>query len=232
MQRYICCFFKKKNGIRIASLRSIIGLFNVRVRWEYYSPRKHSPTQCSRCQYFGHGSANCNRPFRCVCCDENHDSKECPRRGPPDPSTVGSKPRVPDNQISCANCKGNHTASYHGCKIRTEYQERMLRVRQRSAQHQTRATFNLEADFPAPPVPRNVSFLRQHFPQPQQQPLSQPQQVPQHAPMDMKFIHDIIQAQQKTMFEMMTSLVEQMMTKMEQMLTNMFAKLNHGSVQK
>ncbi|MEE6514945.1 hypothetical protein FKM82_023393 [Ascaphus truei] len=44
---------------------------------------------------------------RCVCCGENHNSKECPRDRKKEPAT-------------CANCKGPHPASYRGCPYLTK----------------------------------------------------------------------------------------------------------------
>lgn len=106
-------FFKRKDGIKISSLHTITGLLNIRVKWEYYIPRKHQPTQCSRCQCFGHGSAHCKKAYRCVSCGESHDSKVCTKRKPVvvpnrDPAEPPPKPRVPDGEVCCANCKGNH----------------------------------------------------------------------------------------------------------------------------
>ncbi|GBP37286.1 Nucleic-acid-binding protein from transposon X-element [Eumeta japonica] len=37
------------------------------------------PPQCHRCQIFGHSSANCHRPQRCVRCGEGYLAADCPR---------------------------------------------------------------------------------------------------------------------------------------------------------
>lgn len=58
--------------------------------------------QCHRCQKFGHSKNYCQRPFVCVKCAGNHPSVICSK-----PFTLPAK---------CANCKGQHTANFLGCK--------------------------------------------------------------------------------------------------------------------
>lgn len=70
-------------------------------------PKKVSDmVQCYRCQEFGHTKSYCNKKHKCVKCAENHSSLSCPKEKT-EPAT-------------CANCHGNHAASYKGCRI---YQE-------------------------------------------------------------------------------------------------------------
>jgi len=57
--------------------------------------------QCFRCQLFGHNEKFCTSKFRCVKCGESHDSRSC------------TKPK--ESKPTCANCKGEHPASYRGC---------------------------------------------------------------------------------------------------------------------
>lgn len=58
--------------------------------------------QCHRCQRFGHTKNYCCRPFTCVKCGDNHPSNECAKHK--------------DSKARCANCNGEHTANYRGCK--------------------------------------------------------------------------------------------------------------------
>lgn len=60
------------------------------------------PSQCYRCQFFGHGSSQCNRPMRCVRCSGSYRRQDCTR----DASTAGE----------CCKCGEAHNASYKGCK--------------------------------------------------------------------------------------------------------------------
>jgi hypothetical protein len=59
--------------------------------------------QCTRCQDYGHSKSYCNRPYYCVKCGQQHDSKTC------------TKPQ--DTPASCALCQGNHPAKYKGCSV-------------------------------------------------------------------------------------------------------------------
>lgn len=65
--------------------------------------KKREIIQCTRCQEYGHSKSYCNRPFMCVKCGNQHDSKTCakPRTTPP----------------KCALCEGNHPANYKGCQV-------------------------------------------------------------------------------------------------------------------
>lgn len=58
--------------------------------------------QCFRCQQYGHTKNYCCRPYVCVKCAGNHHPSDC------------TKAR--EAHAKCANCNGNHTANYHGCK--------------------------------------------------------------------------------------------------------------------
>lgn len=62
---------------------------------EYLGPA----LRCYNCQRFGHMAKSCRSTRRCKICSEDHDHKECK-------SVL---------QPKCANCAGNHAASYSGC---------------------------------------------------------------------------------------------------------------------
>lgn len=57
--------------------------------------------QCFRCQRFGHAQSNCRAAWRCVACGGPHSVKDCKKS--------------PDRPPTCANCDGDHAASYKGC---------------------------------------------------------------------------------------------------------------------
>ena len=45
--RIYILYYKKSDRIKVADLReAVTGIFHMRVRFEYYSPRKNGPTQC------------------------------------------------------------------------------------------------------------------------------------------------------------------------------------------
>ena len=65
---------------------------------------KEPPTvpQCQKCQKFGHERRTCQQTEpTCIRCGQGHRLTEC---------------SAPRDTPSCANCKGNHVASYRGCK--------------------------------------------------------------------------------------------------------------------
>jgi hypothetical protein len=64
--------------------------------------RKQQPTQCHKCQRYGHAKSGCSNTPRCVKCAENHLSADCPSKG-----------RIPNPK--CVLCNGPHVASFRGC---------------------------------------------------------------------------------------------------------------------
>jgi len=59
--------------------------------------------QCQRCQAHGHSKTYCTKPYQCVKCGGQHDSKDC------------MKPR--HNPAKCALCCEHHPANYNGCTV-------------------------------------------------------------------------------------------------------------------
>jgi len=74
-------------------------LFFIKINVESY--KKTGPSQCFACQRTGHGSSNCSHPLRCVKCSGEHKASECLKTKDQDPT--------------CCNCGGKHTANYRGC---------------------------------------------------------------------------------------------------------------------
>lgn len=68
------------------------------VKFEFL--RKPKVIQCKRCQRFNHSASNCNLPYRCVKCTNEHEPGQCKF----DNETNKFKP-------TCVNCQGNHTAN-------------------------------------------------------------------------------------------------------------------------
>lgn len=133
---YLLHFWKRDN-IKIIDLRRIKAVANCIVKWEYYSPRVKGPTQCSKCQDFGHGSENCYMKPKCVRCGEHHDSKQCKYLPKVKDESGKESPdftkQIPLNNVRCANCgKNGHTANYKGCETRKRYLEIQDQVRNRN----------------------------------------------------------------------------------------------------
>ena len=72
---------------------------------KYHQPIK--PTQCFNCQKFGHFASACEKKTSiCVKCGGKHKLMDCK-----------------SSEIKCANCNGNHTSSYGGCKEFQKHQK-------------------------------------------------------------------------------------------------------------
>ncbi|GBP27706.1 Nucleic-acid-binding protein from transposon X-element [Eumeta japonica] len=82
------------------NLSKVCGLSGIRVKAPH---RRGVPSQCYRCQRYGHASANCHVQSRCVKYLVCHWTSECPRS-----KDSSDKP-------TCVNCGLKHTANYGGC---------------------------------------------------------------------------------------------------------------------
>lgn len=119
-------------------LKSITTLCYSLVKIEkYISPA--GPTQCYKCQRYGHVSRHCDNRPRCLKCGTGHETQQCTKRREVSPT--------------CANCQGAHTSNYKGCSFYKFAIERM----QPRKQNQPPALINHHQQPPAllptaPPV--------------------------------------------------------------------------------
>lgn len=102
--------FEKNTTLKILnSNHSIIN--KLRIQWENLHNRNKKPSQCKRCQRFGHSAVNCGRPYRCVKCTDNHEPGQCKR--------------LKENQDSnpgCVNCNTlGHTSNSPTCPHFVQY---------------------------------------------------------------------------------------------------------------
>lgn len=66
--------------------------------------------QCKNCQEFSHTKNHCNKKPRCVKCAQGHLTAHCNKSS--------------EARAKCANCGGDHPASYRGCMVARELQKR------------------------------------------------------------------------------------------------------------
>lgn len=75
-------------------------VLRLKVKIETLRP-KTSISQCHNCQKFGHSQSHCRANPLCVKCGKGHKTVDC----------LLTK----EEKATCANCKGEHPASYKGC---------------------------------------------------------------------------------------------------------------------
>lgn len=89
----------------IQSLTSVAVLANQMVTWGKIQRR--GPIQCFNCQRFGHISRYCNRVYRCVKCNNDHNPGEC---------ALSADENGFNENVFCVGCgQTGHPASYRGC---------------------------------------------------------------------------------------------------------------------
>jgi hypothetical protein len=118
----------EKNTMTLADLQyQHYELNGLRIRWDKHKPRNRRPTQCRRCQRFGHAANNCALPYRCVKCLETHNPGECARTS----REIG--------QPSCVNCKvEGHTSNSASCPAYKKHIDAINARKKPLKQHQPR----------------------------------------------------------------------------------------------
>ena len=74
----------------------------IRFKVSRYIPE---PIRCYKCQHFGHKATSCRSKQRCSVCSGEHGVSDCPE----------INKEEEQKERKCANCKGNHPASYKNC---------------------------------------------------------------------------------------------------------------------
>lgn len=121
---------------------------------EYLGPA----LRCYNCQRFGHMAKSCRNTRRCKICSEEHHHKECK-------SVL---------QPKCANCAGNHAASYSGCpQSKAAAKMRRHELIHGRKPRPNEPSPNLEIVHPVRDPPQRP---------PQQQPTSTPREPPRETP--------------------------------------------------
>lgn len=158
--------FYLKKGINVNELRKIRAIGNVIVRWKNFVNKQNSPTQCRRCQRFGHGTKNCNMGPRCMFCGMNHLSLTC--------ELSKKKPEdiVPDD-LKCPNCEEKHSANDASCakrrifiEIRQNMQPKKRLTSANISQNRRSRYIENSSNFPALTKATNNSHYFEQF-QPQ-----------------------------------------------------------------
>lgn len=132
------------NSTNLKDLSKIKAINHVIVTWKTHIQRNKGPTQCSRCQMFGHGGKNCHLIENCRKCGDQHDADSC--------STEIEK---------CANCLGSHRADDEKCPKKMAFVQ--MRHKLSTAQ---RSNYKKKADFhhnlanfpPLPAAPRQPNW--------------------------------------------------------------------------
>lgn len=99
------------------------------IKWQKFDPSRRRPTQCKRCQVWGHSATNCNHNFRCVKCAADHNPGECERPA-----------KSSDDKVFCVNCqKSGHPANSPSCEVYITFAEKLRKNQNRSYdRHQSR----------------------------------------------------------------------------------------------
>lgn len=117
-----------KNKDDVKSFKAIRSLLGHGVKIENFKGKR--TLQCKRCQRFKHSANNCKMPYRCVKCSLGHEVGVCsiPNKEENIKEYVinnpdGTKTTRRGLPLKCANCSGEHAASYTKCPARPKVEE-------------------------------------------------------------------------------------------------------------
>ena len=94
--------------------------YGLKIGWEIFNAEQwlSSPSQCFKCQRFGHNANVCHSKPRCINCGEDHPKEgRCQR------------------PTKCCNCEGNHLANDKKCPLRKETMKLNASARLSTQQH-------------------------------------------------------------------------------------------------
>jgi hypothetical protein len=99
LQKYPMFIVTFQAGTDLREIYKTTKLCHCIVKWERYKA-KRPIQQCFNCQKFGHSSAYCGRPAKCVKCNKPHNTQDCQK--------------LPCDPPICVNCGGDYPANYSG----------------------------------------------------------------------------------------------------------------------
>ena len=97
------------------TLRKTETIDYIKIKWSYYRRKRIGPTQCYKCQSYGHGTRNCFMPTKCLLCSGNHSVTNC--------HLNLIEPEAKKEKLKCSNCQLNHQSNSPECPKRNEYLE-------------------------------------------------------------------------------------------------------------
>lgn len=164
-------YFDKESQITLQTLKEAKYICRTVISWAHYRQPANTCIQCKNCLRYKHNTESCHMPPSCMFCAQAHESSACPLLKTRNATEASS---IPQHQLKCANCKGNHTAVFKFCPARLQLISRQQQQQQHPPQHiATRPQF-----IDAPPPLSNVwTTNKQHFP-PLNAPLPKRQPVP------------------------------------------------------
>lgn len=105
---------------KVKKLRSLLGLGIIVTKYH-----GNNVLQCRNCQRYNHLATNCKMAYRCVKCAEGHGPNNCsiPKKDDNNQQFIvdnpdGTKTKQIGVKLKCANCGGEHAASFRQCPVR------------------------------------------------------------------------------------------------------------------
>jgi hypothetical protein len=112
-----------KNSVTLSDQFQHNILDGLKIKWDRHKPKSRCPTQCKRCQRFGHAAVNCQLPYRCMKCCNTHEPGKCARTN------------RDEGTPACVNCgKNGHTTNSPSCSVYQSYVEKINAIKKTPAE--------------------------------------------------------------------------------------------------
>lgn len=105
------------------------------------------PVQCSKCQAFDHVAKTCSNGYRCKICAGPHAYQLCTMR----------------DRMRCANCDGNHTATFAACPAKLREVQRELSGRLKEERERRRQLQLLDQEREAEELENSSQYSRYFY---------------------------------------------------------------------
>lgn len=130
------------------TIYNVVYLLNAKIKFEPPNKKKEI-IQCKKCQQFGHTKTYCWNVPCCVKCGEKHETSKCTKSDQTPPI--------------CIHCDGNHPASYRGCPVYRELQNKRFPPLRNKSQQPSSVDQSSDPASVSPnsanPKPREVKFV-------------------------------------------------------------------------
>lgn len=132
-------YFSNDSKIKLSDLKAHKYIMNAVVKWAPYINSRNGPTQCNKCQLYGHGNKNCHLSPRCMFCSGVHLSADCPN--------VGASTSTSTFTPKCCLCAGAHPSNDRSCPKRNEFIRMRIRTSDRLTSSQPQSSKHHPLEF-------------------------------------------------------------------------------------
>ena len=121
-------YFDAECQITLHILKEVKYICSTVISWAHYRQPSNNCLQCRNCFRFKHSRESCHMPSSCLYCAGKHPTETCALLKTKEATKARA---IPEHQLRCCNCNGNHTAVYKHCPVRLQLIQKQQQPPQR-----------------------------------------------------------------------------------------------------